>query len=557
MSFILPQAPQNYDASNERQNRGLTERALSDLQQNLQLLRVTQGSLALGETTLALVNGANNNLATGYTTYARVTGPSGAFSITGLEGGEIGRVRILTNTTSQVMTIAHQSASSSEMNRIITDAAADVTIGLNGVVTLVYDATQTRWLVWDRTGSVTNGDKGDITVTGSGNTWTIDNDAVTDAKLRNSVALSVIGRSANSTGDPADIAAASDHQVLRRFGTALAFGAVNLAQSAAVTGDLPFANLAQGSALSVLGVTGNATADNASIVAANDGEVLRRSGTAVAFGTVVTAGIADDAVTYAKIQNVSATDRLLGRSTSGAGDVEEITCTAAGRAILDDADAAAQRVTLGITFTRQAFSASGTWTCPSGCRFIRVTLVGGGGGSGGAQATVAQCAASGGGGGGGGSISLIATSTLSASETVTIGAGGGGGTGSTGSNGSAGGTTSFGSVVSATGGGGGTGMVTGTTFLAALGGAGGVGSGGNVNMVGGAGGLSVRVNGGAALFATGGSSFLGGGGRGRSNNVGDAVGAYGGGAGASSTFNATDRDGTAGANGFVFVEEYY
>lgn len=60
------------------------------------------------------------------------------------------------------------------------------------------------------------------------------------------------------------------------------------------------------------------------------------------------ATIANDAVTYAKIQNVSATDKLLGRSTIGAGDVEEIACTAAGRAILDDADASAQRTTLGV-----------------------------------------------------------------------------------------------------------------------------------------------------------------------------------------------------------------
>lgn len=61
-----------------------------------------------------------------------------------------------------------------------------------------------------------------------------------------------------------------------------------------------------------------------------------------------TGALADDAVTYAKIQNVSATDKLLGRSTAGAGDVEEINCTAAGRALLDDADAAAQRTTLGL-----------------------------------------------------------------------------------------------------------------------------------------------------------------------------------------------------------------
>jgi hypothetical protein len=53
-----------------------------------------------------------------------------------------------------------------------------------------------------------------------------------------------------------------------------------------VSGDLPFANLAQGSALSVLGVTGNATADVASIAAGTDNQVLRRSGTALAFGAV-------------------------------------------------------------------------------------------------------------------------------------------------------------------------------------------------------------------------------------------------------------------------------
>lgn len=129
---------------------------------------------------------------------------------------------------------------------------------------------------------------GDVTAAANSNTTAIANNAVTDADLRDSAALSVIGRSANSTGDPADI------------------------------------------------------------VAANDGEVLRRSGTTVGFGTIATAGIGDDQVTYAKMQNVSATDKLLGRSTSGAGDVEEIACTAAGRALLDDAANSDQRTTLGL-----------------------------------------------------------------------------------------------------------------------------------------------------------------------------------------------------------------
>jgi len=62
-------------------------------------------------------------------------------------------------------------------------------------------------------------------------------------------------------------------------------------------------------------------------------------------GTVLT--IDNDAVTYAKLQNVSATDRLLGRSSAGSGDVEEIVCTSFGRALLDDNSHAAQLTTLG------------------------------------------------------------------------------------------------------------------------------------------------------------------------------------------------------------------
>jgi hypothetical protein len=42
-------------------------------------------------------------------------------------------------------------------------------------------------------------------------------------------------------------------------------------------------------------------------------------------GTGATWTIDNDAVTYAKIQNVSTTSRLLGRATAGAGDIEEIT----------------------------------------------------------------------------------------------------------------------------------------------------------------------------------------------------------------------------------------
>ena len=120
----------------------------------------------------------------------------------------------------------------------------------------------------------------------TGTQFSVETNGITNAMLRQSAGLSVIGRSANTTGDVADITAADDGQVLRRSSTTIGFGALDLGNANSITGDLPFANLAQGSALSVLGVTGNATADNASIAAASDHQVFRRSGTAVAFGAV-------------------------------------------------------------------------------------------------------------------------------------------------------------------------------------------------------------------------------------------------------------------------------
>lgn len=51
----------------------------------------------------------------------------------------------------------------------------------------------------------------------------IDNDSVGNAELRNSAAVSVIGRAANSSGDPADIAAGANDRLLTRVANALAF----------------------------------------------------------------------------------------------------------------------------------------------------------------------------------------------------------------------------------------------------------------------------------------------------------------------------------------------
>jgi hypothetical protein len=77
----------------------------------------------------------------------------------------------------------------------------------------------------------------------------------------------------------------------------------------------------------------------------------------------------DDAITYAKIQNVSATDRLLGRDTAGAGVVEEIT-PANVRTMLNVADGA--DVTLDNpagSDTEIQYNSSGTMSADNGFRW--------------------------------------------------------------------------------------------------------------------------------------------------------------------------------------------
>ncbi len=185
--------------------------------------------------------------------------------------------------------------------------------------------------------------------------------------------------------------------------------------------------------------------------------------------------------------------------------------------------------------TRQIFTASGTWTKPTGCRKVLVRVLGAGGGGGGASGASARA---GGGGSGAYTEKLIDVSAIT-SETVTVGGGAAGGTAS--NTGGTGGTSSFGAHCSATGGAGGAG----TTGIG-NGGAGGTASDGDVNAAGGAGGNANTSQGG-----TGGSSVFGGAGTASGANAGGVggLGAGGGGGG--------NASGGAGGNGIVIVEEFY
>ena len=168
------------------------------------------------------------------------------------------------------------------------------------------------------------------TITLSGNTFSITTNGVDNTQLRQSVGVSVIGRSANSTGNVADITASADDRFLARTGGALSFtqltngmvpqntiGADKM--NFTTTDKLLGRDTAGGGAGQEIGVTGGIVFDGSNNIqtTAFTGDVTKALG-----GTALT--IANDAVTYAKMQNVSAQWRLLGRVSSGAGDVEEI-----------------------------------------------------------------------------------------------------------------------------------------------------------------------------------------------------------------------------------------
>lgn len=125
--------------------------------------------------------------------------------------------------------------------------------------------------------------------------------------------LSVLGVTGNVTADVAAITAASDGQVMRRSGTNIAFGALDLASVNSITGDLPLANLAQGIARSVLGVTGNATADYAAIQSSAAAQVLNSTATSVVW-------TASPQITTIELGD--AADTTLARSAAGTMTVE-------------------------------------------------------------------------------------------------------------------------------------------------------------------------------------------------------------------------------------------
>jgi hypothetical protein len=172
---------------------------------------------------------------------------------------------------------------------------------------------------------------GDVTTSAGALATTIAANAVTYAKFQQVAASSLVGNPTGSLANAQGITLAADHAF---SGTTLQLGAFtgDITKSAGSLATSIGANkvldtmIRQSSGLSIIGRSANTTG-NVADIAGTDGQVLRVSGTTLGFGTIATAGIATNAVTYAVMQDVSATQRVIGRNTAGAGDPEEVTAS--------------------------------------------------------------------------------------------------------------------------------------------------------------------------------------------------------------------------------------
>jgi Repeat of unknown function (DUF5907) len=140
-------------------------------------------------------------------------------------------------------------------------------------------------------GGLSDGDKGDITVGGSGTTLTIDNDAVTYAKIQNVTDARLIGRSAGSSGDAQEITVGA--------GLTLSGGSLTASASSPKVNDLLAAN-------------GTNSIDNGDFAQVWNWNTLQTSG--MSFRSNTTAAQNGQNVLYGKLEGANSTSSVTSRT---------------------------------------------------------------------------------------------------------------------------------------------------------------------------------------------------------------------------------------------------
>jgi hypothetical protein len=136
-------------------------------------------------------------------------------------------------------------------------------------------------------------------------------------------------------------------------------------------------------------------------------------------------------------------DVLIG---AGTGAVTSVAAGTTGNVLTSNGTTWTSAAAIGGQLKTEIFTAPGTWTKPASCSIVRVAVSGGGGGGGGSTPTTTRRQ------GGSGGYAYVSDIPVSAPVAITIGSAGNGALNGTGTPGS---TSSFGSVVSCTGGTGG------------------------------------------------------------------------------------------------------
>jgi len=185
-----------------------------------------------------------------------------------------------------------------------------VVVQADGFVYKLMSVSPMTWAI-DFGGGAADGDKGDITVSGTGTVWTIDATVVTNAKLANVAASTFKGRTTAGSGSPEDLTGTQATALLDVFTTSLK----------------GLAPASGGGTSNYLRADGTwATPPDTSVTDGDKGDIT-------VSGSGATWTIDAAVVTNSKLANV-ATATFKGRTTAGSGSPEDLTGTQA-TALLD------------------------------------------------------------------------------------------------------------------------------------------------------------------------------------------------------------------------------